>query len=365
MTVTDDYKILELKERIEALEKKHLSLYGDFFISQKEIAELGKRIGHSFEAIDELNGEIDILCNSLGRSNKSIYILREVLRELIDAIGVPFMRYEFDDCETDKEKLEAEIEYKEQLLAKLDGPRDQTEKKEVKFVCGSGCGVFIINEMKNAKSSEDPTLVCPKCGSCSWFITSIKEAEKLMEKWKEDSGGEKVRSAAHTEETEEEAQREADAEEAEEVAEYLKLTKEVPPEPASGEMCRTCEAWKPKEFASECEDMYNAIKPRCETTDDPYYPCGKLKGEPKAGEHFILRDDNTPNNPILRALFFGGDEEYIVDWKFRYKRKYFEIVKREDLEFLCTHVDFDAYLGDDIDDMYKEWKRIKEAYGIE
>ena len=40
--------------------------------------------------------------------------------------------------------------------------------------------------------------------------------------------------------------------------------------PASGEKCRTCEAWNPEEFASECEDMYNGIRPlRCEKLPEP------------------------------------------------------------------------------------------------
>lgn len=81
--------------------------------------------------------------------------------------------------------------------------------------------------------------------------------------------------------------------------------------------------------------------------------------EPKPGEHFIMRDDRTPNNPILRALFFGGDEEYIVDWKFRYKREYYDIVKREDLQFLCDKMFDDLKFGDTT-----KIEKIKETYDI-
>jgi len=67
---------------------------------------------------------------------------------------------------------------------------DENDSKKYKFVCGGGCGNFKINEMKKAKSPDDPTLVCPKCGSCSWFITSINEAKEVIKRWKkEDSGG--------------------------------------------------------------------------------------------------------------------------------------------------------------------------------
>ena len=79
----------------------------------------------------------------------------------------------------------------------------------------------------------------------------------------------------------------------------------------------------------------------------------------KPEEPIIIRDDGTPNNPILRALFFVGDEECILDWRFRYKREYFEIVKREDLEYLIQLID-----NNDLD--YMDFtKRIKEEYQIE
>jgi len=62
-----------------------------------------------------------------------------------------------------------------------------------KFVCGGGCGNFTINEMKRAKSLDDPTLVCPKCGGCGWFITSIKAVNEIKQRWiYEDSGGGKT-----------------------------------------------------------------------------------------------------------------------------------------------------------------------------
>ena len=67
----------------------------------------------------------------------------------------------------------------------------------------------------------------------------------------------------------------------------------------------------------------------------------------------------------------NNERNWDGDWK-EYMRKRIkkifpneDLVKREDLQFLFDHTDFDAYLGDDIDDMYKERRRIKEEYGIE
>ena len=79
--------------------------------------------------------------------------------------------------------------------------------------------------------------------------------------------------------------------------------------------------------------------------------------------------DGIPNNPVLRALFFVGDEECILDWKFRYKREYFEIMKREDLEWLIrinTQLIRDDDYYDEITrrDMRERNKRIKEEYNL-
>lgn len=39
------------------------------------------------------------------------------------------------------------------------------------FLCAYGCGDIDLEDMKHCKDPEDPTLVCPKCGKCGWFIT--------------------------------------------------------------------------------------------------------------------------------------------------------------------------------------------------
>ena len=47
--------------------------------------------------------------------------------------------------------------------------------KEYLFICVSGCGDFKLSEMKASKESEDPTIVCPKCGCCTWYISPKKD----------------------------------------------------------------------------------------------------------------------------------------------------------------------------------------------
>ena len=42
------------------------------------------------------------------------------------------------------------------------------------FICVNGCGDFKLTDMKPSKVPDDPTIVCPKCGCCQWYITPIK-----------------------------------------------------------------------------------------------------------------------------------------------------------------------------------------------
>ena len=43
------------------------------------------------------------------------------------------------------------------------------------FICVDGCGDTPLNKMKHCKDPEDPTLVCPRCGNCKWYIVPKKE----------------------------------------------------------------------------------------------------------------------------------------------------------------------------------------------
>ncbi len=43
------------------------------------------------------------------------------------------------------------------------------------FICVAGCGDVRLVDMKPCKDPLDPTIVCPKCGNCTWYITPKKE----------------------------------------------------------------------------------------------------------------------------------------------------------------------------------------------
>ena len=70
-------------ERIEKLEGRSKGLDNEVGFHHKQIDELK-------EQMKEFDGEIDILINSLGRSNKSIYILRKVLRKFLKLDSEPW-----------------------------------------------------------------------------------------------------------------------------------------------------------------------------------------------------------------------------------------------------------------------------------
>ena len=132
-----------------------------------------------------------------------------------------------------------------------------------------------------------------------------------------DSGGEKVRSAAHTEEH--------DC--------YKEWTKNIKvhnldnlaPANWRGDWNNS----KPPEHSLTQEDIDRLVKPFEE-----------------------LREDDIVNTLHKIKTIIKLDYPDL------------KIVKREDLQFLYDHTDFDAYLGDDIDDMYKERRRIKEEYSL-
>jgi len=45
------------------------------------------------------------------------------------------------------------------------------------FICVAGCGDSKLGDMKTCKDPIDPTIVCPQCGNCTWYIAPHKEAE--------------------------------------------------------------------------------------------------------------------------------------------------------------------------------------------
>ena len=47
--------------------------------------------------------------------------------------------------------------------------------KNYLFICVNGCGDIKLVDMKSSKIKDDPTVVCPKCGYCLWYITPTKE----------------------------------------------------------------------------------------------------------------------------------------------------------------------------------------------
>jgi hypothetical protein len=67
---------------------------------------------------------------------------------------VMFFKYQCNDCNHKWNNFEKQIEFRMPL-----------------FICVHGCGDIKLKEMKNASDPEDPTLVCPKCGRCTWYIT--------------------------------------------------------------------------------------------------------------------------------------------------------------------------------------------------
>jgi hypothetical protein len=52
--------------------------------------------------------------------------------------------------------------------------RNKNYLKRHLFICVNGCGDSKLNEMKPARDPEDPTIVCPKCGRCMWYIVPPK-----------------------------------------------------------------------------------------------------------------------------------------------------------------------------------------------
>ena len=187
----------------------------------------------------------------------------------------------------------------------------QTEKKEVCRLCGCIIPNHLIectNFEKDREETYKEELECPSCNGIltyqedgRWFVcNNCKECFAETDYRLKASGGEK--------------------DPVEGTHEGLRKDKSLQLELGKSQDSKT-------PYKSTLVTATDSKPP------EPKWTVEYGKTEPKPGEHFILRGDGTPNNPILRALFFGGDEEYIIDWKFRYKRKYFEIVKREDLQF--------------------------------
>jgi len=51
-------------------------------------------------------------------------------------------------------------------------------KSEYLFLCTYGCGDILLKNMKNCKDPEDPTLVCPECGTYTWYIVPNDKQEE-------------------------------------------------------------------------------------------------------------------------------------------------------------------------------------------
>lgn len=50
------------------------------------------------------------------------------------------------------------------------------------FLCTMMCGEIKLEDMKPCKDPKDPTIVCPVCGNCTWYIVPKKEEEKEIER---------------------------------------------------------------------------------------------------------------------------------------------------------------------------------------
>ena len=77
-----------------------------------------------------------------------------ITEEWDDRKDVLFFKYKCNDCNHKWNNFEKQNEFRRPL-----------------FICVHGCGAIKLKEMKNASDPEDPTLVCPKCGRCTWYIT--------------------------------------------------------------------------------------------------------------------------------------------------------------------------------------------------
>lgn len=77
-----------------------------------------------------------------------------ITEEWDDRKDVLFFKYQCDDCNHKWNNFEKQIEFRRPL-----------------FICVYGCGAFKLEEMNIAYRRYDPTLVCPICGRCEWFIT--------------------------------------------------------------------------------------------------------------------------------------------------------------------------------------------------
>jgi len=138
--------------------------------------------------------------------------------------------------------------------------------------------------------------------------------------------------------------------------------------PASGEKCRTCEAWNPEEFASECEDMYNGIRPlRCEKLPEPSEN-NEIFNDPMFDDEGCPRDEKPPE-PLLptslqdRIVDKYKSCQWIKDKKAKLYPSSYPIPKKEskhsepdDLKDIFE--DFDSFLS------YLESVREAEQKGI-
>ena len=121
--------------------------------------------------------------------------------------------------------------------------------------------------------------------------------------------------------------------------------------------CDNFEHYKKKDSGGEkieCSELEMAHLTKYEpTTDDPYYVCGKLKGEPR-------EDDSILN----KAQLYHLDSCMIKEWV---KKNITDeiLVKREDLQFLYESASSAGIYDENLmDEFYAEKKRIKEEYDI-
>ncbi|MFW9971720.1 MAG: hypothetical protein ACFFDF_16125 [Candidatus Odinarchaeota archaeon] len=52
---------------------------------------------------------------------------------------------------------------------------EKNKNIEYLFICVAGCGDYKLEDMKPCKDPTDPTIVCPRCGCCQWYIVPNKK----------------------------------------------------------------------------------------------------------------------------------------------------------------------------------------------
>lgn len=54
----------------------------------------------------------------------------------------------------------------------------------IRLICaGMLCGEVRVIDMKQAIDPDDTTLVCPKCGNCTWYIEPYNDNNEKIKDW--------------------------------------------------------------------------------------------------------------------------------------------------------------------------------------